>query len=120
MVDEKCLIPFAGSITGTSPTNSLSGLASLQSLGNNNFASSISPGLSNSVNGLGSSAPSGMDALSQAYTGIQQYQGLSGLLSPGKGSFLKLFLYFSTGVLAVLFIVRASLPFVLLWKQSCE
>ncbi|KAK3097291.1 hypothetical protein FSP39_008418 [Pinctada imbricata] len=76
-----------GSITATSPTNSLSGLAGLQSIGNNNFASSVSPGLSNSVNGLGSSAPSGMDALSQAYTGIQQYAGLSGLLSPGKASF---------------------------------
>ncbi|XP_062599655.1 CUGBP Elav-like family member 2 isoform X12 [Saccostrea cucullata] len=62
-----------GSVTGTSPTNSLSGLASLQTLGNNNFAS-VSPGVTS--NGLGgSSAPAGMDALSQAYTGIQQYAG---------------------------------------------
>ncbi|XP_062599653.1 CUGBP Elav-like family member 2 isoform X10 [Saccostrea cucullata] len=61
----------SGSVTGTSPTNSLSGLASLQTLGNNNFAS-VSPGVTS--NGLGgSSAPAGMDALSQAYTGIQQY-----------------------------------------------
>nr|XP_022337326.1 CUGBP Elav-like family member 2 isoform X21 [Crassostrea virginica] len=61
----------SGSVTGTSPTNSLSGLASLQTLGNNNF-SSVSPGVT--TNGLGgTSAPSGMDALSQAYSGIQQY-----------------------------------------------
>ncbi|XP_078322587.1 CUGBP Elav-like family member 1 isoform X15 [Crassostrea virginica] len=75
-----------GSVTGTSPTNSLSGLASLQTLGNNNF-SSVSPGVT--TNGLGgTSAPSGMDALSQAYSGIQQYAGLSSLLSPaGKASF---------------------------------
>nr|XP_034333003.1 CUGBP Elav-like family member 2 isoform X3 [Crassostrea gigas] len=60
-----------GSVTGTSPTNSLSGLASLQTLGNNNFTS-VSPGVTS--NGLGgSSAASGMDALSQAYSGIQQY-----------------------------------------------
>ncbi|XP_056013576.1 CUGBP Elav-like family member 2 isoform X15 [Ostrea edulis] len=60
-----------GSVTGTSPTNSLSGLASLQTLGNNSFTS-VSPGVTS--NGLGgSSAPSGMDALSQAYSGIQQY-----------------------------------------------
>ncbi|XP_048769011.1 CUGBP Elav-like family member 2 isoform X9 [Ostrea edulis] len=75
-----------GSVTGTSPTNSLSGLASLQTLGNNSFTS-VSPGVTS--NGLGgSSAPSGMDALSQAYSGIQQYAGLSSLLSPaGKASF---------------------------------
>lgn len=61
----------SGSVTGTSPTNSLSGLASLQTLGNNNFTS-VSPGVTS--NGLGgSSAASGMDALSQAYSGIQQY-----------------------------------------------
>ncbi|XP_056013573.1 CUGBP Elav-like family member 2 isoform X6 [Ostrea edulis] len=61
----------SGSVTGTSPTNSLSGLASLQTLGNNSFTS-VSPGVTS--NGLGgSSAPSGMDALSQAYSGIQQY-----------------------------------------------
>lgn len=76
----------SGSVTGTSPTNSLSGLASLQTLGNNNFTS-VSPGVTS--NGLGgSSAASGMDALSQAYSGIQQYAGLSSLLSPaGKASF---------------------------------
>ncbi|XP_048769007.1 CUGBP Elav-like family member 2 isoform X4 [Ostrea edulis] len=76
----------SGSVTGTSPTNSLSGLASLQTLGNNSFTS-VSPGVTS--NGLGgSSAPSGMDALSQAYSGIQQYAGLSSLLSPaGKASF---------------------------------
>ncbi|XP_056013584.1 CUGBP Elav-like family member 2 isoform X27 [Ostrea edulis] len=66
----------SGSVTGTSPTNSLSGLASLQTLGNNSFTS-VSPGVTS--NGLGgSSAPSGMDALSQAYSGIQQYAGPDG------------------------------------------
>jgi hypothetical protein len=29
-----------------------------------------------------------MDTLSQAYTGIQQYAGLSGLVSQGKGSLI--------------------------------
>lgn len=89
----------SGSVTGTSPTNSLSGLASLQTLGNNNF-SSVSPGVT--TNGLGgTSAPSGMDALSQAYSGIQQYAGLSSLLSPaGKGWWI--FFYFRS-VAAVLF-----------------
>lgn len=83
----------SGSVTGTSPTNSLSGLASLQTLGNNNF-SSVSPGVT--TNGLGgTSAPSGMDALSQAYSGIQQYAGLSSLLSPaGKGWWI----FFISGV----------------------
>lgn len=85
-----CVLFVAGSVTGTSPTNSLSGLASLQTLGNNSFTS-VSPGVTS--NGLGgSSAPSGMDALSQAYSGIQQYAGLSSLLSPaGKGWWILFF-----------------------------
>lgn len=93
----------AGSVTGTSPTNSLSGLASLQTLGNNNFTS-VSPGVTS--NGLGgSSAASGMDALSQAYSGIQQYAGLSSLLSPaGKGWWI--FLFQECGRCVVLLVLR--------------
>ena len=59
-----------GSLTGTTTTSSLPGLASLQSLGNNNISAH---NLQNAVNGLGSTNHSGMDTLSQAYTGIQQY-----------------------------------------------
>lgn len=73
-------------MTGTTTTSSLPGLAAnLQSLGNNNISATH---LQNAVNGLGSTNHSGMDTISQAYTGIQQYAGLCGLLSPGKGSFI--------------------------------
>ena len=34
-----------------------------------------------------SGPPSAMDTINQAYTGIQQYAGLSGLLSQGKSTF---------------------------------
>ncbi|XP_033740336.1 CUGBP Elav-like family member 2 isoform X12 [Pecten maximus] len=71
-----------GSLGTTS--NSLAGITGLQNFGNNNLSSS---GMANNMNGLGSNPSSGMDALSQAYSGIQQYAGLSGLLSPGKASF---------------------------------
>ncbi|XP_053397182.1 CUGBP Elav-like family member 2 isoform X11 [Mercenaria mercenaria] len=70
------------SLSGSLSTSnsSLSGFAGLQNLGNNNMAAtSMSPGVTNGT--------SGMDALSQAYTGIQQYAGLSGLLSPATASF---------------------------------
>ncbi|XP_076077244.1 CUGBP Elav-like family member 1-A isoform X13 [Mytilus galloprovincialis] len=74
-----------GSLTGTTTTSSLPGLAAnLQSLGNNNISATH---LQNAVNGLGSTNHSGMDTISQAYTGIQQYAGLCGLLSPGKAAF---------------------------------
>jgi len=87
-------------LSGTTASNSLSGLAGLQNFGNNNLSSNMSQGMANNMNGLGSTNPtSGIDALSQAYSGIQQYAGLSGLLSPGKGSFHHFFLL--TGVLAV-------------------
>lgn len=76
---------LAGSLTGTTTTSSLPGLASLQSLGNNNISAH---NLQNAVNGLGSTNHSGMDTLSQAYTGIQQYAGLSCLVSQGKGSLI--------------------------------
>ncbi|XP_071134457.1 CUGBP Elav-like family member 2 isoform X11 [Mytilus edulis] len=60
-----------GSLTGTTTTSSLPGLAAnLQSLGNNNISATH---LQNAVNGLGSTNHSGMDTISQAYTGIQQY-----------------------------------------------
>ncbi|XP_053397178.1 CUGBP Elav-like family member 2 isoform X7 [Mercenaria mercenaria] len=72
----------SASLSGSLSTSnsSLSGFAGLQNLGNNNMAAtSMSPGVTNGT--------SGMDALSQAYTGIQQYAGLSGLLSPATASF---------------------------------
>lgn len=56
------------SLSGSLSTSnsSLSGFAGLQNLGNGNMAAtSMSPGVTNGT--------SGMDALSQAYTGIQQY-----------------------------------------------
>ncbi|XP_053397167.1 CUGBP Elav-like family member 1 isoform X3 [Mercenaria mercenaria] len=58
----------SASLSGSLSTSnsSLSGFAGLQNLGNNNMAAtSMSPGVTNGT--------SGMDALSQAYTGIQQY-----------------------------------------------
>lgn len=87
----------SGSLAGTTTSNSLTGLAGLQGLNNNSLGNGISQGLANSMNGLssGNSSTSGMDALSQAYTGIQQYAGLSGLLSPaGKGSLHLIFQFF--------------------------
>ncbi|XP_052810514.1 CUGBP Elav-like family member 2 isoform X12 [Mya arenaria] len=66
------------SLSGPLSSNNSLSLAGLQSLGNNNLAAT-SPGLTN--------GNSGLDALSQAYTGIQQYAGLSGLLSPATASF---------------------------------
>ncbi|KAK3600498.1 hypothetical protein CHS0354_007879, partial [Potamilus streckersoni] len=63
-----------GSLSGS--TNSLSGLGSLHNMGSNSLgggAGISSASMSNGVNGLNSGNPSGMDALSQAYSGIQQY-----------------------------------------------
>lgn len=74
---------ISASLSGSLSTSnsSLSGFPGLQNLGNNNMAAtSMSPGITNGT--------SGMDALSQAYTGIQQYAGLSGLLSPATGKWL--------------------------------
>ena len=74
---------ISASLSGSLSTSnsSLSGFAGLQNLGNGNMAAtSMSPGVTNGT--------SGMDALSQAYTGIQQYAGLSGLLSPATGKWL--------------------------------
>ena len=56
-----------------------------------NVGGLVAPPVGGSLNGLGGTSQSGMDALSQAYTGIQQYAGLSGLLSQGKGQFYDVF-----------------------------
>ncbi|KAL5010209.1 hypothetical protein ScPMuIL_012514 [Solemya velum] len=61
-------------------SNSLGALAGLQSFGNNNLSSSMSQGMGGNMNGIGSGNPNNMDALSQAYSGIQQYAGLSALM----------------------------------------
>lgn len=57
----------------------------MQNMGGNNSMGSA--GFSNNMNGFGSTNAAGMDALSQAYSGIQQYAGLSGLVNQGKGLF---------------------------------
>lgn len=57
-------------------------------MGNNSMGS----GFGNNMNGFGSTNAANMDALSQAYSGIQQYAGLSGLVNQGKGSFYDFFL----------------------------
>ncbi|XP_052238938.1 probable fibrosin-1 [Dreissena polymorpha] len=59
---------------------SLSGFTGLQGLGNSLDATTMSPSLTN--------GNSGLDALSQAYTGFHQYAGLSDLLSPATGKWL--------------------------------
>lgn len=61
------------------------------STGLQNMGGGGGSGLS-SMNGFGSTNAAGMDALSQAYSGIQQYAGLSGLISQGNGLFYDLFL----------------------------
>lgn len=81
---------FCRTMTGTTSSNSLSGLAGMQALGNNSLTnlSSLTSSVTTNMNGIGSNTnPTGIDALSQAYSGIQQYAGLSGLLPPGKASF---------------------------------
>ncbi|CAI9718293.1 CUGBP Elav-like family member 1-A isoform X1 [Octopus vulgaris] len=80
----------SGTITGTTSSNSLSGLTGMQNLGNNSLTnlSNLTSSVTSNMNGIGSNTnPTGIDALSQAYSGIQQYAGLSGLLPPGKASF---------------------------------
>ncbi|XP_014786376.1 CUGBP Elav-like family member 1-A isoform X15 [Octopus bimaculoides] len=81
---------FCRTITGTTSSNSLSGLTGMQNLGNNSLTnlSNLTSSVTSNMNGIGSNTnPTGIDALSQAYSGIQQYAGLSGLLPPGKASF---------------------------------
>jgi CUG-BP- and ETR3-like factor len=77
----------SGTLTGTSSSSTVSGLGGLMqnslalsgmtSQGNMN-------GLSNN-SAIGSTSQTSIDALSQAYSGIQQYAGLSGLI--GQASF---------------------------------
>ena len=64
-------------------------------------AGAMGPQMGNNLNGMNNSATGGstgqaggMDALSQAYTGIQQYAGLSGLLSQGNYHFSTIFVSF--------------------------
>ncbi|XP_064595629.1 CUGBP Elav-like family member 2 isoform X11 [Liolophura sinensis] len=80
-----------GSLTGTTTSNSMStcmsGLTGMQALAGNSLPnmSSLTANMNNGVNGIGTSMgasnPSSLDALSQAYSGIQQYAGLSGLIN---------------------------------------
>ncbi|XP_052265866.1 uncharacterized protein LOC127868277 isoform X2 [Dreissena polymorpha] len=63
---------LSASLSGSN--GSLSGFTGLQGLGNSLDATTMSPSLTN--------GNSGLDALSQAYTGFHQYAGLSDLLSP--------------------------------------
>ncbi|CAE1322331.1 CUGBP [Acanthosepion pharaonis] len=67
---------FCRTMTGTTSSNSLSGLAGMQALGNNSLTnlSSLTSSVTTNMNGIGSNTnPTGIDALSQAYSGIQQY-----------------------------------------------
>ncbi|XP_014786383.1 CUGBP Elav-like family member 2 isoform X24 [Octopus bimaculoides] len=66
----------SGTITGTTSSNSLSGLTGMQNLGNNSLTnlSNLTSSVTSNMNGIGSNTnPTGIDALSQAYSGIQQY-----------------------------------------------
>ena len=58
--------------------------------------------------GGNSGPPSAMDTINQAYTGIQQYAGLSGLLSQGKSPFfiLNLWVFFLFVVFGVYYLCR--------------
>ncbi|CAI9718287.1 CUGBP Elav-like family member 1-A isoform X1 [Octopus vulgaris] len=67
---------FCRTITGTTSSNSLSGLTGMQNLGNNSLTnlSNLTSSVTSNMNGIGSNTnPTGIDALSQAYSGIQQY-----------------------------------------------
>ncbi|KAK2186754.1 hypothetical protein NP493_190g05012 [Ridgeia piscesae] len=64
----------SASVTSTNTTNAtnVGGLSTMQS-NMPNIASLVAPPVGGSLNGLGGTSQSGMDALSQAYSGIQQY-----------------------------------------------
>ena len=70
--------------TNTTSTGSMGGLTGLQnSLPN---VGAVAPNIGS--NGIGNASMAGSnDALSQAYSGIQQYAGLSGLLGQGNSTF---------------------------------
>lgn len=75
-IGNRVCVPASGTGVGT---------AGLQNLGGSN---NMGSGLSSNMNGFGSTNSAGMDALSQAYSGIQQYAGLSGLINQGKSLFI--------------------------------
>lgn len=84
-------------MSGTTTTSTALGGIGIPSLSASNMSgiSALTQGVNGGMNGLGSTSnPQGIDALSQAYTGIQQYAGLSGLITQGKGSFLHFLLSF--------------------------
>ena len=89
----KPCIPYSFGVAGLgsnvgSPTNGAMG-----GYGQGNLAGAAGgmPAMGSASNGMGGVSQhgqqgGGMDTLSQAYSGIQQYAGLSGLLSQGKCS----------------------------------
>ncbi|XP_046346078.1 CUGBP Elav-like family member 2 isoform X20 [Haliotis rufescens] len=81
---------YNGSMSGATTTSAALGGMGIPSLSASNMSgiSALTQGVNGGMNGLGSTSnPQGIDALSQAYTGIQQYAGLSGLITQGKASF---------------------------------
>ena len=95
-------------MTPTNTTNSANAVGGMSALQSNmsNMAGLVAPPMGGGLNGLGGTNQSGMDALSQAYSGIQQYAGLSSLLNQGKGQFHDIFF----SVADVLCCVACSLP----------
>ena len=87
----------------------MGGLSSVQN--NVPNVGAMAPAVSNNVNGIGNAAMSSMQnavdaTMSQAYTGIQQYAGLSGLLNQGKVPFFSN----SVGCVLVLILLRPAFP----------
>ncbi|XP_046345992.1 CUGBP Elav-like family member 2 isoform X8 [Haliotis rufescens] len=75
---------YNGSMSGATTTSAALGGMGIPSLSASNMSgiSALTQGVNGGMNGLGSTSnPQGIDALSQAYTGIQQYAGLSGLIT---------------------------------------
>ena len=77
--------------TNTTNSTGIGTLGMQNTLGPNIGNPSAMGAPSSSLNGLGNTSVGqggqGIDALSQAYSGIQQYAGLSGLLGQGKDRF---------------------------------
>ncbi|KAI0224833.1 CUGBP Elav-like family member 2 [Lamellibrachia satsuma] len=65
----------SASVTSTNTTNSTNAVGGLSTMQSNmqNVGGLVAPPVGGSLNGLGGTSQSGMDALSQAYSGIQQY-----------------------------------------------
>ncbi len=98
-----CFDCYSGTAGATNTTNSTSmgGLSGVQN--NLSNMAAVASAMPNNINGLGNAtamagAQTGVDALSQAYTGIQQYAGLSGLLNQGKVDFYPLMSFRQRGV----------------------